>query len=141
MSDEERKRQLALELTRARASMSRSAAGVRHGLDFPNRVKESVKGSPVVWVAGAVAALGLISLLVPWRRRREAPQNVWSDLGARFGRPRPAAAKVAGGGAVVGIVLTAARFLLPLLQPAVMSFIKKRVGEYVGGSASREKGR
>jgi hypothetical protein len=140
MSDEERKRQLALELTRARASISRSAAGVRYGLDFPNRVKESVKGSPVVWVAGAVGAVGLISLLVPWRRRREAPSNVWSDLGSRFGRPRPGAARVAGGGAVLGIVLTAARFLLPLVQPAIMSFIKSRLGDYTGGSEKRKAG-
>jgi hypothetical protein len=133
MSDEERKRQLALELTRARASISRSAAGVRHGLDFPNRVKESVKGSPAVWVACAAGALGIISLLVPWRRRHEAPPNVWSDIGARFGRPRPTAAKVAGGGAAVGILLTAARFLLPFVQPAIMSFIKSRVSDYMGG--------
>ena len=139
MNDEERKRQLALELTRARASISRAAAGVRHGLDFPNRVKESVKGSPTVWVAGAVGAVGLLSLLVPWRRRREAPPNVWSDLGSRFGRPRPAAAKFAGGGAVIGIALTAARFLLPFVQPAIVSFIKRRVGDYVGGPTSRDK--
>jgi hypothetical protein len=140
MSDEERKRQLALELTRARASISRGAAGVRYGLDFPNRVKASVKGSPVVWVAGAVGALGLISLLVPWRRRREVPPNVWSDLGSRFGRPRPAAAKVAGGGAIVGIVLTAARFLLPLVQPAILSFIKSKVSNYTGGGEKRKTG-
>ena len=140
MNDEDRKRQLALELTRARASISRGAEGVRYGLDFPNRVKESVKGSPVVWVVGAVAAAGLLSLLVPWRRRREEPSNVWSDLGTRFGRPRPAAAKVAGSGAIVGIVLTAARFLLPLVQPAIMSFIKNRVGDYVGGAQKRKSG-
>ena len=75
-----------------------------------------------------------------WRRRPESPSNVWSDLGSRFGRPRPAAAKVAGGGAVVGIVLTAARFLLPFVQPAIMSFIRSRVGDYVGGADKRKTG-
>jgi len=141
MSEEERKRQLALELTRARASISRHAAAVRHGLDFPNRVKESVKSSPIVWVAGAAGAVGLLSLLVPWRRGRQAPQNVWSDLASRYGRPRPVAAKVAGGGAIVGIALTAARFLLPFLQPAIMSFIRSKVNEYAGKSSPGEKGR
>ncbi len=138
MSDEERKRQLALELTRARASISRQAGAVRHGLDFPNRVKESVKGSPVVWIACGAGALGLVSLLVPWRRRREEPQNVWSGLASKFGPPRPSAAKVAGGGAVVGIVLTAARLLLPFVQPALLSFITRKVNNYVGGAAKRK---
>src|SRR5262249_13335745 len=109
MNDEERKRQLALELTRARAAMSRSAAVVSHAADFPNRVKESVKSSPAVWVVGAVIVVGALSAIIPWRRRREPPPNVWSDLGARFGRPRPAAAKVAGGGAAIGAMLAAAR--------------------------------
>ena len=139
MNDEDRKRQLALELTRARASMSRSAAGVRYAADLPNRVKDSVKSSPAVWVAGAVVAVGILSALIPWRRRREPPPNVWSDLGARFGRPRPAAAKVAGGGAALGVALAAARFLLPLMQPAIVSFIKNRVSDYFGDS--RGKGR
>jgi len=140
MNDEERKRQLALELTRARASISRSAAGVRHGLDFPSRVKESVKGSPVVWVAGAVGAFAVLAAVAnAFRPRREPPPNVWSDLGARFGRPRPAAAKVAGGGAVLGLVLTAARFLLPMVQPAILSFIKSRVGDFMGGGQGNSK--
>ena len=138
MSDEERKRQLALELTRARASMSRQAGAVRHGLDFPNRVKESVKGSPIVWITCGVGVLGLVSLLVPWRRRREEPQNVWSGLASKFGPPRQSAAKVAGGGAIVGIALTAARLLLPLVQPALISFITRKVGNFVGGAEKRK---
>lgn len=134
MSDEERKRQLALDLTRARASMSQQAAAVRRSLDFPSRVKESVKGNPVVWIAGAAAVLGLASLFVPWRRRREEPPNVWSGLASKFGPPRPSAAKVASGGAVFGIALTAARLLLPFIQPALMSFMKSQVNKYVGGA-------
>lgn len=141
MSDEERKRQLALELTRARASISRQTAAVREGLDFPKRVKESVKGSPLIWVGGAAAALGVASLLVPWRRRRDEPQNVWSGIASKFGPPRQSAAKVAGGGAIVGIALTAARLLLPFVQPAILSFITRKVNNYVGGTEKRKAGK
>ena len=141
MSDEERKRQLALDLTRARASMSQQTAAVRRGLDFPNRVKDSVKGSPVVWIAGAAGVLGLASLFVPWRRRRGEPQNVWSGLASKFGPPRPSAAKVAGGSAIVGIALTAARLLLPFVQPALLSFVTRQVNKYVGGAEKRKAGK
>lgn len=141
MSDEERKRQLALELTRARASISQQTAAVRRGLDFPNRMKESVKGSPIVWIACGAGVLGLVSLLVPWRRRREEPQNVWSGLASKFGPPRQSAAKVAGGSALVGIALTAARLLLPFIQPALMSFVTSQVNKYVGGAEKRKAGK
>ena len=121
--------------------MSQQAAAIGRSLDFPNRVKESVKGNPVVWIAGAAGGLGLVSLFVPWRRRREAPQNVWSELASKFGPPRPTAAKVAGGSAIVGIALTAARILLPLVQPALLSFITRQVNKYVGGAEKRKAGK
>lgn len=140
MSDEERKRQLALELTRARASMSRQTTAVRRSLDFPTRIKESVKGSPVVWVSGGVGVVLLVSVLVPCRRRREAPQNVWSGLASKYGPPRQAAS-VASRGAMVGIVLTAAKFLLPFVQPALMSFITRKVNSYVGGAEKTRAGK
>ena len=140
MSDEERKRQLALELTRARASMSRQTTAIRQALDFPARVKASVTANPVFWVAGAVGVLGLIAALVPWRRRREVPQNMWSGLTAKYG-PQRSATKVASGGAVLGIVLTASRFLIPFIQPALMSFIRGKVNTYVGGAEKRASGK
>ncbi len=133
MNDLDRKRQLLIELARARAAMTRQGAGVRAGLDVSGRLKESVRSNPVPWVVGGVVVAGAFVLLVGSRRQATpAPANVWRDLSAKYGPPReevlPTAAKT---GVALAAITAAVRWLLPIFRPLLVTWISQRVSAHV----------
>jgi alpha-beta hydrolase superfamily lysophospholipase len=85
----------------ARLAASRSAVGhdlavLRHRLDVPARVKESVMAKPLAWFGGSLGAGLIASFLLKGRKSRPKPEKVvrrslWSlALGGAFTLARPA---------------------------------------------------
>lgn len=134
MDDAERKRQLLLELARARAAMARAGGGVREGLDFKTRVKQSVQQNPAWWIGGAAAGVGLLVLLARVRRPQAvvAPPRKRRTGESAVSEAAVAVAQPAAAGAAFGVVTTVGRWLLPVLKPLVMSWIAKKAGDWLG---------
>ncbi|MBS0660872.1 MAG: hypothetical protein JSR82_21850 [Verrucomicrobia bacterium] len=134
MDDAERKRQLLLELARARAAMARAGGGVREGLDFKTRLKHSVHQNPAWWIGGAAAGLGVILLVARVRRPKVvvAPPRKLRANEAAATEAAAAVAQPVAAGAAFGVVATVGRWLLPVLKPLVMSWIAKKAGEWLG---------
>ena len=85
----------------ARLAASRRAVGqdlavLRHRLDVPARVKESVMSKPLAWFGGSLGAGLLASFLLKGRKSKPKPEKVvrrslWSlALGGAFTLARPA---------------------------------------------------
>lgn len=129
MTDADRKRQLLVELARARSAISRAGGNVREGLDFGSRVKRSVKESPAWWIGGAVAGVGLVFLVARARR----PVVVVRGNG-KASSPSAAEdmAEPVAAGAALGVLTTVGRWLVPVLRPLVVSFVAQKAAEWFG---------
>ncbi|WP_411826586.1 hypothetical protein [Luteolibacter sp. AS25] len=57
----------------ARLQLGKSHAELKHKLDFPNRLRESVKAEPTKWIGGSAAA-GLVGSFL--FRRKKKPQEL-----------------------------------------------------------------
>lgn len=76
----------------ARAVLSVEIGQLRHKLDFPSRVKESVLSKPLAWFGGSLGA-GFLGSMLLRRRKTEKPKRrgvVGFLLGGAFSLARPA---------------------------------------------------
>lgn len=89
----------------SRQSLANEAAALRHKLDVPSRVRESLRENPTTWMAGSLVSGLAASLLF---RSKPAPVK------KRRGFPA----------AVLGLTLTAAR---PLLKVWLANQVKQLV--------------
>lgn len=80
----------------SRAAVGRDLALLKHRMDVPARVKESVLSKPIAWFGGSLGVGLVASLLLKGRKSRPKPEKIvrrslWSlALGGAFTLMRPA---------------------------------------------------
>lgn len=121
---QDRKSQLAAELSQARAAMHHASGGVREGANVSKRFKQSVSGHKIAWLAGA-ALLGLILA-----RRPKRPKKVYFKDN-RDSIPTESVAKVGLAAALTKLALDIARpialrLIMERATPWVESYMKRR---------------
>ena|SRR5712691_2147195 len=113
------------EIARSRAQVTRDLRGLRDELDFPRKIRKSIRRQPVPWVVTA-AAIGFFLVLHFARKKK-----VYVD-----------AAKASKTGTKLleaGFVLGALRIAATLLKPVIVSFVSKKLGGYASGARSAKK--
>lgn len=99
----------------SRDRMGRELAGLRYELDFPRKLKNSFRNSPVVWV-GALALLGIVIAVAPARTKKVyVKPKVKKDKGEGQG--------LVEAGALVGVL----KFAATLLRPALIKFVTSKM--------------
>jgi hypothetical protein len=106
----------------SRERMGGELAGLRYELDFPRKLKNSFRHSPVVWIS-ALAVLGIIVAIAPARTKKVyvRPKMKWKS-GARKGEGQG----LLEAGAVVGVL----KFAATLLRPMLVKFVTNKMTGY-----------
>lgn len=107
------------EIARSRVRVARDLRNVRDDLDFPRKIRNSIRREPVPWIAGA-AAVGLLIVLMTLRKKK-----VYVD--AKSGGKAKSRLLEAG------FVLGAVRIAASLLKPVIENFVAKKMSGYVQG--------
>lgn len=106
------------EIARSRDRVRRELGALRYELDFPRKVKDSIRAQPAVWVGAVILGGMLVAALVTRKKR-----TVHVD---RKGETLKEEAKLLQAGALIG----ALRFVVPLLRPFVVKFVAGKVRDY-----------
>jgi hypothetical protein len=113
------------EIALSRTAVKQASEAVRHELDYPTKVKNSVRSNPFAWLGGA-ALVGYIlagpktKVKTVYKKGRPAPP----DAKGRKGKEEEAKAVRDVG--FFGILAAAVRFVFPLVKPALQSFLMSR---------------
>jgi len=117
------------ELDLSRRAIQRDLAVVKADLDFPGKIRESLRTQPVVWLVGA-GALGLVIAFRP--RRRAVGVRLVQKTGAVEG-----AKSGAVGAAALTILVAVIKAAMPALQPVILSGASKLVALFSKKKGSR----
>ncbi|SRR5581483_4160179 len=112
---EHTKAELAAELDRARAKISRHMESVRHDIDVPGHLKKSVREHKAVWLGGATA-LGLLLAKLPARKKK-----VYVDRHTNENIKKAEKA---------GLALALAKIAFSAARPVITSAATKLISEY-----------
>jgi len=107
-----------VEIQRSRDLVARDVRGLRYELDFPGKIRRSFQRQTAVWVAAAVA-VGVIVVTLPRMRKKVYVDVSKDDKGKK---------KLAQTGLFLGLL----KIAMPLIKPAVISFVRNRMAG--GGS-------
>jgi len=109
------------EIARSRERVARNLSGLRDELDFSRKIRRSFRRRPVLWIAAATA-LGLFFTVVPVRKKKVY-----------------VSAKSGGKSKLLeaGFLLGALKIVASVFKPVIVSFLRKKVADYAGGSGSR----
>jgi len=99
---------------------------VRQEVDFPTKIRRSVRREPVPWIIGAVA-VGLIITGIVTRKKK-----VVVDVAKRGGKTKSALLET-------GFLLGALRVAATLLKPAVVKFVEQKFGSRRAGDSFSRK--
>ena len=113
------------EIARSRAEVTRDLRGLRDELDFPKKIRKSIRRQPVPWIA--VAATAGFFLVLHFTRKKK----IYVD-----------AVKASKSGTKLleaGFVLGALRIAATLLKPVIVSFVSKKIGGYASGARQAKK--
>lgn len=105
----------------SRMAVSREYSGLLAELDFPQRIRSSVKQHPFRWLGGAVVTGFITTIFGGSRSFRKAEKSTLSTAES----PTPASkaantlSKVGWGAAVLEI----AKLLFPVLRPILLEFV------------------
>jgi hypothetical protein len=113
------------EIARSRARVARDLRSVRDELDFPRKIRNSIRREPVPWIAGAAA----VGVLIVWMALRKKKVYVDAKPGARSKHRLVEA----------GFALGAVRIAAALLKPVIENFIAKKVSGYVSERSPKQK--
>jgi hypothetical protein len=121
------KAELKTEIARSRDDLATRLNRVRDEMDFPKKIRRSVKREPVPWIVGAIA-VGLIITGIVTRNRK-----VIVDVARKGTKTKSALLET-------GFVLGALRIAATLLKPMVMKFVEQKFGSYAARSRTGPKG-
>jgi hypothetical protein len=110
--DEHTKAELAAELDRARAKLSRNMEAFRRDIDVPAHLRSSFRDHKSAWI-GAAAILGLLAAKIPARKKKI---YVAAPGGARIKKLEKA-----------GIALALAKMAFSAARPAIVAFVTKKI--------------
>ena len=116
---------------KARIARSREQVGdrltrVREELDFPRKIRRSVRREPARWIVGTIV-VGLLITAVATRRKK-----IYVD---------PKAAKASKSALLeAGFLLGTLRIAAGLLKPVVLKFVERKIGDYAARGRSSRKG-
>jgi hypothetical protein len=116
------KQQILEELRRSRAAITRDTASIAEELNLVSKIRRSVTSRPLAWL-GSAAALGYI---IAGPKTRKAPAVATSKKGAESSKSAPAQKGWQG---FFGALFQLAKFLFPLLRPALSAYAAQRLGE------------
>jgi hypothetical protein len=116
------KQEILEELRRSRVAIARDTASIAEELNLVSKIRRSVKTRPLAWL-GSAAALGYI-LAGP--KTRKAPKNISVKKGAKSEKSEPARTERQG---FISILFNLAKFLFPLLRPALSAYAAQRLSE------------
>jgi hypothetical protein len=107
----------------SRDRIGRELSGLRFELDFPRKLKNSFRHSPAVWI-GALAVAGILIAVAPARTKKVyvRPKVKVEKNGKSGGKGLLEA------GALVGVL----KFAATLLRPALVKFVTRKMGSYMG---------
>src|ERR1700724_259642 len=105
---------------RSRERLTRDLRGLRYELDFPRKIRRSFQTQTVLWLAAAVAA-GLLFTVLPGRKRK-----VYVGLKSA----RKSTGRLLEAGFLLGVLEITAN----VLKPVIVSFLKKKVSAFASGS-------
>ncbi|MGH8093444.1 MAG: hypothetical protein ACREIF_08230 [Chthoniobacterales bacterium] len=110
-------------IARSRELLARDFAGLRYELDFPRKIRKAFQRNTVAWVGTALAAGLFLALL------RARPKKVYIGGGKKARSPNKTLLES-------GLLLSAVKLGITVLQPMVLSYFKKRARR-AGDSAGR----
>src|ERR687884_2165774 len=108
----------------SRDRVGRELAGLRYEFDFPRKLKNSFRHSPVVWIS-ALAVVGVLIAVAPARTKKV---YVRPKVRKHKGDKREGEGLLEAG-ALVAVL----KFAATLLRPAVVKFVTTKMGSYARG--------
>src|SRR5690348_2624395 len=106
--------EIRIEIARGRERTTRDLQGLRYELDFPTKIRRSMRRNTGTWV-GAAVVVGTLIVLLPLRRKK-----IYVE--ANGGKK----SKGKSGLLEAGFLLGALRIAATLLKPAVTSFLARQ---------------
>jgi hypothetical protein len=110
--------ELKMEIARSRERVGRDFRGLRYELDFPGKIRRSLRNHTAAWITAA-AVVGTLIVVLPLRKKK-----VYVDL--KNGSQAKSKSKLLEAGFVLG----ALRIAATLLKPVITSFVTKKIGGY-----------
>src|SRR6476659_3831455 len=101
------------EIERSREHLARDVRGLRYELDFPGKIRRSFQRQTAVWVVAAIA-VGVVVVTLPRMRKKVYVDVSRDDKGKK---------KLAQTGLLLGLL----KIAMPLVKPAVISFMRNRM--------------
>ena len=116
------KQEILEELRRSRVAIARDTASIAEELNLVSKIRRSVTARPLAWL-GSAAALGYI-LAGP--KTRKAPKTIPAKKGKKSEKSEPVHTGRQG---FFSILFNLAKFLFPLLRPALSAYAAQRLSE------------
>ena len=110
--------ELRKEIARSRIEVGRDFRGLRNELDFPRKIRRSVRRQPVPWIVSAAAVVALV-VMISTRKKKIYVEGKTAE------KPK---SKLLQAGFVLGALKIAAN----LIKPAVLPFLERKLGELSG---------
>ena len=104
------------EIAHSRDRLARDLGGLRYELDFPLKFRESVQRHTGKWISG-VAVLGVLFTMLP-RKKKVVVKAKTGDRGEKQKK----------GILEAGFALGALKLAARMLQPAITSYVTRRMG-------------
>jgi hypothetical protein len=120
------KAELKAEIARSREDLGYRLERVREEVDFPRKIRRSIRREPVPWIVGAIA-VGLIITGIVTRKKKVIVSAT------RGGKTKSTLLEA-------GFVLGALRIAASLLKPLVMKFVEEKFGHFASRGRSGPKG-
>ena len=111
---------LSNEIAQSRELVTSNLRGLRYELDFPRRIRRSIRHEPLPWIATA-AAVGIFIVLITTRRKK-------------IYVPTKSAGKPRSNLLAMGFTLGALKLVAGLLQPILVDIVEKKVRRYTTSS-------